>query len=215
MARSFLRIGSALALAASATMVASPAMARDRWHHHHHNRGVSTGNVLAGVLILGGIAAIASAASKADRENSRQRDYRDGDYRDGDYRDMRPDYRGEYPPRSSSAASWSGGGIDNAVNMCVDQVERGDEQVGSVDNASRATDGWRISGQLAAGGAFSCWIDNSGRIRNVDVGGGHYGAPAGGQWSDDAYARARAQSQDGYPYADYSEIDGDLAASGY
>lgn len=221
MARSLFRLGTALALAATATMAATPAMARDyRWNRHHH-RGIDAGDVLAGVLIIGGIAAIASAASKADRDR-REREYRD--YR---YRDAQPDYRGEYPPRAP--ATRSGSGIDNAVNICMDQVERGEEQVGSVDNASRTADGWRISGQLASGAAFSCWIDNSGRIRNVDIGDDYYGASydgaAQGQWSDDAYIRARALSQGGspyapadeadYPYADYNEIDGDLASTGY
>ena len=171
--------------------------------HRRHRGGVDAGDVIAGVLILGGIAAVASAASKSSRQRD---DYR---YREP-YRDERPEYR---PERSSSSAS----GIDNAVDMCVGQVERGDDRVASVDNASRTGEGWRISGQLDAGGGFSCWIDNDGRIRNVDLDSGYYsssyeGGEAASQYDDETYARARAQvrEQDPYPEGDYSEIDGDL-----
>lgn len=216
MARTPLRFGTALALAASLSMAASPAMARDRWHRHHDR--IDAGDVLAGVLIIGGIAAIASAASKSDRDR-RERDYRDYDYREP-YPDERPLYRPENAPRSGSSGGYVGGGIDNAVDMCVGQVERGEERVESVDNASRTADGWRISGQLSAGGGFSCWIDNDGRIRNVDLGAGYYGSshaePAGAQWDDDAYARARAElrASEAGTYDDQA-IDGDLAAADY
>src|SRR3546814_16556504 len=55
---------------------ATPAQARDR-------DGISTGDVVAGALIIGGIAVLASAASK-DRGDYGYRDaygYRDSDYR--------------------------------------------------------------------------------------------------------------------------------------
>jgi hypothetical protein len=209
MTNKLLRIGSALALVAGATLIASPALARDRWHHgRHHGDGIDGGDVLAGALIIGGIIAIADAASKADRE--REEEYREP----YPYPDDRPEYRPEYAP-SGPAQSYSGGGIDNAVDMCVGQVSLGSETVASVDNASRTGDGWRISGQLGSGGGFSCWIDNDGRIRSVDLGSGYYegasyDAPAEGQWSDEDYARARA-AQSG----ESSDIDGDLASTGY
>ncbi|MBJ7439767.1 MAG: hypothetical protein JHD35_12180 [Sphingopyxis sp.] len=77
-------------LAAAAAVVitsvgfsAVPAEARQRhggWGYRHHDR-VSTGDVLGGLLIIGTIAAIASAASKDKRE--RAPDYRyDPPYRD-------------------------------------------------------------------------------------------------------------------------------------
>lgn len=170
---------------------------RGRGGWHRDRGGIDAGDVLAGVLILGGIAAIASAASKADKEPEYRDDY---PYRESyPYPGSPPDERYDYSqPRQRG---YSAGGIDNAVNMCVDQVERGSDRVASVDNASRTANGWQISGQLSAGGNFSCSIDNDGRIRNVDVGGGYSGAGydygGQGQWNDDAYARARAQS--GYP----------------
>lgn len=209
MAGKTFRFASALALAATVSMAATPAMARDRWGRHHH-RGVDAGDVLAGVLIIGGIAAIASAANKSKREREAE-DYR---YRQPQsYPDDRYEYRDE--PRSVPRGNQVGG-IDSAVDSCVGEVERGQDRVASVDNASRTSNGWQISGQLAAGGGFSCWIDNDGRIRNVDIGSSYssYDAPAGSQWDDEAYARARAQrAGTGEPYgesAPYGEIDGDL-----
>lgn len=212
MAQKSLRFGAALALAASVSMIATPAMARDRWHHgRHHDRGIDAGDVLAGALIIGGIIAIADAASKSDRND----DHRDVDYREP-YPDERPEYRPEYAPRAPSP-DYVGGGIDRAVDMCVGQVELGSETVASVDNASRTGDGWRISGQLGSGGGFSCWIDNDGRIRNVDLDTGYYqgaeyDAPADGQWSDEDYAAARERLS--IPEGD-AAVDGDLASSGY
>lgn len=66
--------------------------------YYRHRGGVSGGDVLAGVLVLGGIAAIASAASNA---NNRDRDYyRDREYRNRDdnyrYRESQPQYPDRY-----------------------------------------------------------------------------------------------------------------------
>ena len=204
MVRKSSRLAAISAAAAAFSLAATPAAAHgDRWGRHRD--GVSAGDVLAGVLIIGGIAAIASAASKSNRD----REVRDTRYREP-YPQDRYDYRPEYRESRPEPGSYQGSGIDNAVNMCVDQVERGDTRVGSVDNASRRADGWRISGQLDAGGGFSCWIDNDGRIRDVNLGGDYHGAssvPSGdAQWDDDAYARARAQASS----ADQDAIDGDL-----
>ncbi len=199
------------ALSHSLTLGGSESMAGWGGGRHHHDRGVDVGDVLAGVLIIGGIAAIASAASNSNRASEPRDDYR---YREPSYPepDNRPDYRESGNYRGSG---YSSGGIDNAVGICTDQVERGDARVASVDNAARVADGWRISGQLDSGDGFNCWIDNDGRIRNVDLGGVSLndGAYPGSdnQWNDDAYARARAQA--GYP-GDYADPPEDYDASG-
>jgi hypothetical protein len=200
--------------AAALSLAATPAEARG-WHRYHHDHdGISAGDVIAGALIIGGIAAIASAASKSNRNRERYDNpppppaprYRDDSY----------DYSVSPP-----ASDYQTGGINDAVNICVDQVERGDARVASVDNASRRADGWRVSGQLSAGGGFNCWIDNDGRIRRVDFGGDShsaYNAPAqDGQWSDQAYARAREQADAADASASTGTdgpIDGDLAYAG-
>jgi hypothetical protein len=138
-----------------------------------------TGDVLAGVLILGTIAAVASAAN-----SNRQRDYeRRAPYPREDYR-YRSDYRTD------------GRGLDRAVGMCVDEIERVRDRVGSVDGANRTGEGWTVSGALEGGAGFTCRIDNMGRIRAVEIGGAYSGYE-GSQYDDEVYARARL-SHSGY-----------------
>ena len=186
---------------------------RYRPYRHRH---VSTGDVLAGVLIIGGIAAIASAASKDRDERYRDRDYRDRPY---DYRERRGDSRYD-----------NSRGIDRAVSMCVDRIER-DVRVDSVDGVDRTGEGWRVTGTLYNGEGFTCRIGEDGRIDDVDYGGGLArngilrGPVEDNQHSDDRYAAAwrdldnqaqpRPMVQDaGGPQPAYpgGPIDGDLEA---
>ena len=55
----------AAAIALLATSLAGPADARRR--HHHHDDDVDAGDVVAGVALVGGIAAIASAIKQGNR----------------------------------------------------------------------------------------------------------------------------------------------------
>jgi hypothetical protein len=170
----------------------------DGYRRYRRHRGPDAGDVIAGVVVLGAIAAIASSAS-----NNRDRDRRREDVR---YRE----------PAPRSANGWGSGGIDRAVDMCVVQVERGRDLVDSVDNASRDGSGWNVSGSLTNGDYFSCRIDNEGRIRAIDLGDNYsaYGAAAesGPQWSDEDYAAARAsvRSQGSSPAIRGGAIDADL-----
>lgn len=215
------RLAMGTALAAVLSMVATPVLAADiplpraahaaapaddiAQHRRRHNNGVDAGDIIAGVLVLGGIAAIAGAASKADR---RDRDYRDYPEprpypEDPRYRAPTEPYRGDYQSGGQS------GGMDRAVDMCVAEVERS-AQVGTVDNASRNGDGWFISGETGNGAPWTCRIGNDGRISDVDLGDNYrsdnsgYAAPSddryadggqntGSQYDDETYARARAQ----------------------
>jgi hypothetical protein len=205
----FSRLAGASALVAAASMVAMPAAAAEfpvvrhgpavpaigawsgdsvnadqyrRWRRHDR---VDAGDVIVGVAILGGIAAIASAASR----NNRDRDYRyrerypypSGDYRDRPYR-YRP-YRGDSRAIDSS-------GINRAIDMCVREVER-DRRIESVDSVDRLSDGWRVEGAVSGGDGFTCRIGNDGRVDDVDYGqrswNGSYVEPgADRQWDDDA-----------------------------
>ena len=63
------RIATSLAAMAAFSMAASPALAHGRWDHRHHRGGGDGGDVLAGLLVVGGIAAIAVAASNADKRD--------------------------------------------------------------------------------------------------------------------------------------------------
>lgn len=150
--------------------------------HWHRDRGIDSGDVLAGVLIIGGIAAIASAASKAnrDREGRDVRDerypqsrYPDSRYPDNrDWRERDSDYAARRGSDSAGRSDWRGAGnIDGAVSACVAEVERGERRVGTVEGVNRETDGWRVDGQLEDGRAFSCIADAEGRIRRATVDG--------------------------------------------
>ena len=125
-----------VAAAAMATASASPAQARDR------DRGIDAGDVIAGALIIGGIAAIASAVDN-DRDDYRYRDRRYG-YGDRDY-DRRGyrSYDARYSPRS-------------AVEQCVYAAERtasrytrGRADVTDIRDVDRRGNGYRVKGRIA------------------------------------------------------------------
>lgn len=162
------RIGAALAAAAVCSLGATPAAAQGwgwggGWGRHHHDR-VDVGDVLAGVLIVGTIAAIASAASKS------KRDRRDEDYR-GDYpRDRQGGYYG-----NDDRQQWQqNGSVDSAVNRCSNEVSRGSDRRVDVQSINRDADGWRVEGRTGDGAPFTCAIDANGQVRNVQVDGRAY-----------------------------------------
>lgn len=180
------RAAFALAGAAALAMTASPAMARG-WHHR--DRGLDAGDVFTGLLILGGIAAVASAASRNARRSDappyrypdarypdeNDRDYRDAPYpdrREGAYRDAPGGYgrdRDDSPYGQRDEAHDPR--IDEAVDTCVDEIERGSRRVGSVDRAEPAGPDWRIDGTMEDGRAFTCSIDRDMRVRRVAIDG--------------------------------------------
>ena len=200
-------LAAATALAAAFSLLATPVVAAElptpaaakaydgdagnvnrdrRWRRHRDRDGVDAGDVIAGVLILGAIAAIADASSSNKRE--RQERYPDADYRS-------PNETGRFESR----------GMDRAVEMCVAEIESGGERVGTVDAAQRDADGWQVSGELERGAPYSCRIGNDGQISDVGVNGafesyGYGAAPAerleDGSYDDDYYARARSGQDD-------------------
>ena len=184
------RSAGALALAAALSVAATPALAAEvyvpvvlhsaiahpasvesandhrgwggGWGGRRGRDNVSVGDVLTGVLIIGGIAAIASAASKPKRD------------RDAEYRYPSPDQRadsGRYG-QPVPQGSWNGSdrNLDRAVDSCVNSVERGELRVGTVDSVARLDDGWRVSGRMASGSEFSCTVDRDGNVRGVAAG---------------------------------------------
>ncbi|MBX7457158.1 hypothetical protein K3152_02765 [Qipengyuania sp. 1NDH17] len=129
---------------------ASQTAEHHRYHRYRYRRGPGLGDVLAGVLIVGAIAHVAKSAS----EDRRYRDRRDRD------RDYRRDVR------------WNDErGLDRAVGMCIDAVERR-ARVETVDRANRTARGWSVEGTLSRGGDFDCEIDNDGRGVEVNLGRG-------------------------------------------
>jgi hypothetical protein len=172
-----------------------------RWRR---DRGIDAGDVIAGVLVLGAIAAVADAA----------KDRRDRDYR---YPERSP-YPDDAGYRGVDQRGYQSGGIDRAVEICVDAVERGGDRVGSVDSANRDGNGWYVAGALEQGAGYSCRIDNDGRVSDVrvdgDEGGYGYGDDYGSgpaedyEYDDDYYAEAREQQGYADPNAREDGYDG-------
>lgn len=110
-----------------------------RGHRRHRDR-IDGGDILAGILVIGGIAAIASAASK----NSRDRRYEDRDYRSDNqrYDDRRSDTRDDRGIR----------GMESAISACSNAAERQagrDARVSAIESVVRDGNGWRVEGELS------------------------------------------------------------------
>ncbi len=173
------RTAALLASAAALSMVATPAMAQGwgggyggGWGHREHHDDTGAW-VVGGIIGIGMIAAIASAASKSKRDREARypdRDYREdgnqGDgYRYGDNRDSRNDSYGGNGRGNGNGSSSRG--IDSAVDNCVNEVERGSIRVDTVDSVNRDGDGWRITGRISGGRDFTCTTDRDGRVRSA------------------------------------------------
>ncbi|ABC63701.1 hypothetical protein [Erythrobacter litoralis] len=131
-----------VAAGAMAVSSATPAMASDR----DRDRGIDAGDVIAGAVILGGIAAVASAVGKKDR-------YRDGYRYDNRYRyDDRRGYRGDRWQRR--------GNPRRAVERCIRAAENQARRLGGYRSADvtqiRDVDdtryGWRVKGRIVVDG---------------------------------------------------------------
>ena len=128
------------AVGAMALASATPAFARD------HRDGIDAGDVIAGALIIGGIAAIASAASKDRRDDY----YYDRNYRGDRYRDNQ---RYGYNDRRSNARG--------AVEQCVRAAERDARRSGfrradvtDIRKVDRRNGGYRIKGRIAVDSGY-------------------------------------------------------------
>lgn len=172
------RPAAALALAAALSLSATPAMARGWGHRHHDRGGVDAGDIFAGLLVIGGIAAIASAAGKKNKP-AREGDYRYPDDRagpeettEGTWRQPQADYGRPGDDRGAPGYRM-GGNLDAAVDQCAAEVERGDRRVDGVDAVNRDGEGWRVEGRVD-GRPFTCSVDGDGRVRGVSVDGDRY-----------------------------------------
>ena len=147
---------------------------RHRRYRYRRHRGIDAGDVLTGVLIIGGIAAIASAASdRSDRRRAERTRYRESN------------------PRASVDRS-----IDRAINGCLSRIER-DVRVEAVNTVNRTADGWDVAGTLYNGEGFSCRMDDRGRVDGISYGArtaqADYGQMQDRQYSSDRYAAAWAR----------------------
>ncbi len=155
-----------IAAGAMALASATPAFAE-----HRDRDGISAGDVIAGALIIGGIAAVASAAS---RNNDRyERDYRYD--RAGYGYNQGYGYRDNYASRGSAR---------RAVEQCVYAAERnaarytyGRADVTDVRDIRETRYGYEVRGRIAVNGNGRDW-------RRGD---GNYGRGWGGDyrgWND-------------------------------
>ena len=166
------------AAAAAMAVSATPAMAKDG-----RNGGPSAGEVIAGVAIIGAIAAIASSSNK-------NRDYRDNDYRDGNYRGDR--YENDRYSESRFGNGYRQIGQRQAVNRCVRAAERGAANYGranvtDIRDVDRTRYGYRVKGKIlveqsrgryqrsgyADKGNFTCYIEGN-RVSDVKYSGLNY-----------------------------------------
>lgn len=123
----------AVAAGAMAVTSAAPAYARDR-----HDDRLSTGEVIAGAVIIGGLAAILSSGNKRDR------------YRDGYRHDNRYDAR--YDSRRGNG--------ERAVERCIRAAENDARRSGfryadvtQIRDVERTRYGWRVKGRIEVQGA--------------------------------------------------------------
>lgn len=168
MNRFIVQLAGAAVLASSVVVAIAPAEARHRRHWHQRDR-VDAGDVIAGIFLIGAIAAIADSAGKSrDRDRDRQGDDdryepqpRDEDYRGAPQRDDR-----QWVPGNNNAET-------RAVEACSWAAEGDlgeDARVGQIDDVVEQDRGWRVTGNVAAPGAmprdFACTY-RGGRV--VDV----------------------------------------------
>ena len=93
----------------------------DGGRRHHRDRGISAGDVIAGVAIIGVLAAIAGAASKSSNRNSNDR------------------YRGNINSE------------DQAADACASRVEQrygNSARVRNIEDVQRTRDGYEVRGTV-------------------------------------------------------------------
>jgi hypothetical protein len=154
----------AVAATALTAATATPALADD----YRGRDGISAGEIIAGAVVIGGIAALAGAFD-GDRDRDRY------DYRDRDYRYDRSD-------RYDRGRFGFGGGPRAAVDRCVRAAENQARRFGGfryadvidVRDIDRTRDGFRVRGRIEVGGGygyrgrgndrgnFTCRVDSRG-----------------------------------------------------
>ena len=158
--------GTVATVAAGAMAMASmtPALAQDRYRNH--DDGIDAGTIIAGALIIGGIAAVASSIGNGNRD----RGYNGGYY--GDRDDRRYGYSS---PRSA---------VEQCVQVAESNASRysygGQAKVTDIRKVDRKRDGYKIEGRIAV----------NTMNRNYRSGDRRYGSGWGGDYRgyNDRYA---------------------------
>ena len=224
----FRAAASAAAIVATATMTVSPALAatrtvpitiplsvkpapqpgwtpaQDSWNDHRwrgyrrHRDRIDGGDVLAGILVIGGIAAIASAVGDNQNRRGERREYprndRPYDYRDDDRNDGRDRDYGSRDPGNGRGA------MDRAVDACATEAGR-TGQVDEIFGVERIDGEWRVKGDYRNGRAFTCSVDGNGKAyvgAGDQAGNGAWDARGG---DDEAVAQAPVSDEPDDRYA--------------
>ncbi len=146
-------LGAGAAAAALAGVAAPAAQARD-----NRGDGISAGEVIAGAVILGGIAAVI-ASSGNDRDRGYDNDYRrnDGRYDDGRYNNGRNGGYGNGYNRQGDSRQ--------AISQCISQVESwagrySRSDVTRITDIDRTNKGYKVKGNIVVKDG---WRGNNGR----------------------------------------------------
>jgi hypothetical protein len=146
MRRTAVKLVGAAVMASSVIVAVAPVEAR---HRHYRNRDrVDAGDVIAGIFLIGAIAAIADSAGKnKDRDRDRRGDDYRYDRRDQDYRAApeRNDDR-QWVPGSNAAETRAAEACSWAAEGELGEFAR----VGQIDGVERTGDDWRVTGSVAA-----------------------------------------------------------------
>lgn len=139
----------ALVSAATAAIISAAVPAQANDGRYRGRDGIDAGDVIAGALVIGGLAAIASAGSQQDRNYGR--------YDDRHYDDRRYDDRGY---RHEDYGYFRNGyGSRSAVNQCVRAAEQearryGRARITDVTSIYRIRGGYEVRGRLVVAGGY-------------------------------------------------------------
>lgn len=162
----------AVAAGAMAIVPVSSATAQSRYDHRGNGRGISAGDIVAGAVILGGIAAVAGSLGRGGYDNRYDNRY----YRDGRY----GYYNGD--PRAA---------VEQCVNAANGDAQRSGyrfAQVTQIRDVNDTNYGWKIKGNLQVdgnrgyydrGGYSDRGYYNNGRYGDRYYGGYGYNRDAG------------------------------------
>jgi len=146
-------------VAAGAMVVApaTPALAQD-----DRDDGIGAGEVIAGALILGGIAAVVAATSNNDN-----RRYNDGGYANGRYYGNGNGGNGGNGYRGYDNRNYYNGAGNSrqAVEQCVNAAQRnasrysygGQARVTDIRDIDRKSDGYKVKGRIAVNTRNANW----------------------------------------------------------
>lgn len=175
------------------------------WHPYreHHDRGPDAGSVIAGLLVIGAIAAVATSVANRDRQARAQAspppyppDASQPQWKEPSWQDRDPRWDAVPPPPSAGAYGWTPGAHDRALDQAVEACADRARSRGGLDqiwDAARQGDGYRVRGNLGTGNSFVCNVDGSGRVTDLSVLARDGGSTSGpGAYGSDGYGRPTA-----------------------